>query len=90
MNQSGPFVLGNSVFREIQIVNGNVVRDVELVREADSKKEIIEGHINNVPVEFVREIKKSHKKTNKKKSAKVAKKKSLKGKDKRATKSTKK
>ena len=31
-----PVVIGKTLFREIQVVNGNVVRDVELVSEADS------------------------------------------------------
>jgi len=76
-----PVVIGKTLFREIQVVNGNVVRDVELVSEADSKKQIIEGHVNDVPIGIVRRFKK---KTNKKKSSKSGKKKA------RKTKSTKK
>lgn len=83
---NGPIQSGNIVFREIQVVNGNIVKDVELVREIDSKNDVIEGHVNNIPIIVVRKLKKtkSVKKSNKKGSSKRLKKKS------RATKSTKK
>jgi hypothetical protein len=70
-----PVFLGDSVFREVQIVNGNVVKDVELSRTVDDKKEVIEGHVNNVPVEITRTLKKMKRKRSSKKTDKGASKK---------------
>lgn len=86
-----PVVLGDSVFREIRIVNGNVVKDVELSRTVDDKKEVIEGHVNNVPVEITRTLKKMKRKRSSKKTDKGAsKKKGTKGtKEKKGKKGTK-
>ena len=86
-----PVVLGDSVFREVQIVNGNVVKDVELSRTVDDKKEVIEGHVNNVPVEITRTLKRMKRKRSSNKTDKGAsKKKGTKGtKEKKGKKGTK-
>ena len=49
--------MANGVFKEIQIVNGEVVKDIELEQRMDGKKEIITGHINSKPIEIIHDLK---------------------------------
>jgi hypothetical protein len=49
--------VANGVFKEIQIVNGEIVKDIELEQRTDGQKEIISGHINSKPIEIIHELK---------------------------------
>ena len=61
MNKS-PVVLGS--FREVHIVNGQVVKDVELVEQVSPEKDVIKGNINGKPVFITHNLKR--RRTNKK------------------------
>jgi RNAse (barnase) inhibitor barstar len=50
-------------FRETDIVNGNVVKDIELEKKIDSEKDVIKGYVNGLPIKIVR--KHNSQKTNK-------------------------
>ena len=66
MNKS-PVVIGS--FREVQIVNGQVVKDVELVEQVTPEKDVIKGNINGKPVFITHNLKRrrsTKKRTNKK------------------------
>jgi len=66
MNKS-PVVIGS--FREVQIVNGQVVKDVELVEQVSPEKDVIKGNINGKPVFITHNLKRrrsTKKRTNKK------------------------
>ena len=64
MNKS-PVVFGS--FREVQIVNGQVVKDVELVEQMGPKKEVIKGSVNGKPVFISRNLRRTRKKSSTKK-----------------------
>ena len=49
--------VANGIFKEIQIVNGEIVKDIELEQRTDGQKEIISGHINSKPIEIIHELK---------------------------------
>jgi hypothetical protein len=66
-------------FKETEIVNGQVIKDIALEKQLDSQKEIIKGYVNGRPVKFVRSFKKhtSKRKTkNHKRKTKTTKRKS--------------
>lgn len=66
MNKS-PVVIGS--FREVQIVNGQVVKNVELVEQVSPDKDVIKGSINGKPVFITHNLKRrrtTKKRTNKK------------------------
>jgi hypothetical protein len=54
MNKS-PVVIGS--FREVHIVNGQVVKDVELVEQVSPEKDVIKGNINGKPVFITHNLK---------------------------------
>jgi len=49
-------------FREKAIINGQVVKDIELEKEITPEEEIIKGHMNDQPIEMVihRRSRKTH------------------------------
>ena len=49
--------VANGIFKEIQIVNGEIVKDIELEQRTDGQKEIISGHINSKHIEIIHELK---------------------------------
>ena len=81
--------IANTSFKEIEIVNGNIVKDIELNKETDSNKEVIKGYINDRPVIMIRRFtqrkqgikrkrtNKKHKKSGDKKSRDKKKRKSM-------------
>jgi hypothetical protein len=79
MNKS-PVVIGS--FREVQIVNGQVVKNVELVEQVSPEKDVIKGNINGKPVFITHNLKRRRstkkrpikKRSNKRKSKRSGKK----------------
>jgi len=64
--KKSPFHLSSS-FREIQIVNGQVVKNVELDKQVSPEKEVIQGNINGNPVFMEHDLKrKGHKRRSRK------------------------
>jgi hypothetical protein len=55
----------DGIFKEIRIVDGEIVKDIELETKTDGQKEMIIGHINSQPVSIIRRSTK-HKRTQKK------------------------
>ena len=62
-----PVVMGS--YREVQIVNGQVVKNVELVEQVSPEKDVIKGNINGNPVFITRSLKRQAKRSNKKRQA---------------------
>ena len=56
-------------YREVQIVNGQVVKNVELVEQVSPEKDVIKGNINGNPVFITRSLKRQAKRSNKKRQA---------------------
>ena len=54
-----PVVMGS--YREVQIVNGQVVKNVELVEQVSPEKDVIKGNINGNPVCITRSLKRQAK-----------------------------
>jgi hypothetical protein len=48
----------NMFFKETEIVNGQVIKDIALEKQLDSQKEIIKGYVNGRPVKFIQSFKK--------------------------------
>ena len=63
-----PVVMGS--YRELQIVNGQVVKNVELVEQVSPEKDVIKGNINGNPVFITRSLKRHLKRSNKKRQTK--------------------
>jgi len=62
-----PIITGT--YREIQIVNGQIVKNVELEEQVSPEKDVIKGSIDGKPVFMERKLrltKRRHKKSNKK------------------------
>jgi uncharacterized protein YutD len=51
-------------FRETEIVNGNIVKDIEMEKKIDPEKDVIKGYVNGIPINIVRNHRSQ--KTNKK------------------------
>ena len=63
-----PVVMGS--YREVQIVNGQVVKNVELVEQVSPEKDVIKGNINGNPVFITHSLKRQAKRSNKKRKTK--------------------
>ena len=72
-----PVVMGS--YRELQIVNGQVVKNVELVEQVSQEKDVIKGNINGNPVFITRSLKRQAKRSNKKRQTKRQAKRSKRG-----------
>ena len=57
-------------YRELQIVNGQVVKNVELVEQVTPEKDVIKGNINGKPVLITHNLKRSNKKRQSKRKTK--------------------
>ena len=53
-------------YREVQIVNGQVVKNVELVEQVSPEKDVIKGNINGNPVFITRSLKRQAKRSKRK------------------------
>lgn len=50
-------------YRELQIVNGRVVKNVELVEQVSPEKDVIKGNINGEPVLITHNLKRQAKRS---------------------------
>jgi len=50
----------------MEIVNGKIVEDIEILRKIDEKGQSIEGHIGNKPI-HIRKTRRRKRKTNRRK-----------------------
>jgi hypothetical protein len=69
-----PYKSKTESYKEMQIVNGKVVKDVELDTTLKGNKEVIKGHVNNKRVNITRKLRTSTK-SKKTKNARKSKKK---------------
>ena len=56
-----PYKSKTESYNEMQIVNGKVVKDVELDTTLKGNKEVIKGHVNNKRVNITRKLRTSTK-----------------------------
>jgi hypothetical protein len=56
-----PYKSKTESYKEMQIVNGKVVKDVELDTTLKGNKEVIKGHVNNKRVNITRKLRTSTK-----------------------------
>lgn len=59
-----PVVMGS--YREVQIVNGQVVKNVELMEQVSPDKDVIKGNINGNSVLITRSLKRQAKRSKRK------------------------
>lgn len=59
-----PFLM-NNYYKKMEIVNGKIVEDIEILRKIDEKGQSIEGHIGNKPI-HIRKTRRRKRKTNRK------------------------
>lgn len=69
-----PYKSKTESYKELQIVNGNVVKDVELNTQIKANKEVIKGHVNNKRVNITRKLRTSAKRSTKTKNPRKSKK----------------
>ena len=55
--------LMNNYYKKMEIVNGKIVEDIEILRKIDEKGQSIEGHIGNKPI-HIRKTRRRKRKTN--------------------------
>ena len=59
-----PFLM-NNYYKKMEIVNGKIVEDIEILRKIDEKGQSIEGHIGNKSI-HIRSTRRRRRKTNRK------------------------
>jgi len=54
-----------ATFSEVEIVNGNVIKDIELEKKIENNKVVTKGYINGHPIKITRKNKNKNKRKNK-------------------------